>query len=694
MTKFRELCGTLALLGLLFAPKQAPAADTTAELRTAIAAQRALPRAPQLPRTAFLESRGLTSVQLSPGGDYLAYLREQGESRSLFLLPTAGGKPRVLVARSQAEQLLWSRDGRWLFLRAPRSLDIVGADGRGGMRVPLGGSERRQVMKLDPSQPAAVLLRERVSAGKGERWRIVRMDAHGQRTLLREDARWIHDVALDARGRVVALARFEGDHDALHRVLPNGSLREALHLKPTEKLDLLATMPDGSLLMEGNPGSDAPGGNFRRVLRLAPDDTLQTIHEDPRQEADLDEIELDPLTQQPLVASYRSTVAATYGIGAAQATVSAIARKFPGRDIDVQVGDGPSARWLVTERASTLRDPRWWLYDPRIGDLRRILDDPGIAAGTPKEAALARKIVIDYLASDGMRVRGFLLLPPGVDAARAPLVAHVHGGPISHFRAGYDGVAQFLANRGYVVFQSNFRGSSGHGRDYTFAAHGDYGNGRVQQDIVDGVRWLLTQGIGDAARVGIVGHSFGGYSTLLGLTFQPELFKVGVAGSPPADLGHAMRWLVDAGDQGDLPDRSLKHMLAALSLDSTDPATYARLHAQSPLANAALMHRPLLIMAGGADRTVAIREVTHYVATLKAAGRPATFLVEPDGGHSPVAPVPREAYLFAMETMLQRHLGGPAPEPPGQRLRAYLRQNLRLAGPEFAAWASKSAAEE
>jgi dienelactone hydrolase len=561
------------------------------------------------------------------------------------------------------------------------------------MRVPLGGIERRRVMKLDPSQPAAVLLRERVAVGKGERWRVVRLDARGQRTPLREEARWIHDVALDARGRVVALARFEGDHDALHRVLPNGSLREVLHLKPTEKLDLLAAMPDGSLLMEGNPGSGTPGGtalegNFRRVLRLTADDALQTIHEDPRHEADLDELELDPYTQQPLIASYRSTVAATYGIGTAQATVAAIARKFPGRDIDVQVGDGPSARWLVTERASTLRDPHWWLYDPRNGNLRPIferhgLNDPGITVGAPKEAALARKIAIAYPASDGLLVRGFLLLPPGVDAARAPLIAQVHGGPINHFRAGYDGVAQFLANRGYVVFQSNFRGSNGHGRDYTFAAHGDYGNGRVQQDIVEGVRWLLAQGIGDATRVGIVGHSFGGYSTLLGLTFQPDLFKVGVAGSPPADLGHAMRWLIDAGDQGDLPDRSLKHMLAALSLDSTEPATYARLHTQSPLVNAAKMRRPLAIIAGGADRTVAIREVAAYAATLKTLRRPVTLLVEPNGGHSPVAPIPREAYLFVMETMLQQHLGGPVPEPPGQRLRAYLRQNLRLQGAEF-----------
>ncbi len=680
---FRHLCIVLALLAMPLLTNPASAVQREADLGSAIAAQRTLPRAVRLPRTAFLENRTLAAAQLSPAGDAVAYLREQKDSRSLWLLPLDGGKARALVGRTQAEQLAWSRDGRWLFLRASRVLTIIGIDGQTGVRVPLGGSERRRVMKLDPSQPAAVLLGERVRVGAGERWRVVRMDARGKRTLLREDARWIHDVALDAQGRIVALERFEGDHDALYRVRPDGTLREVLRLRPMDRLDLLGTQADGSLLMTGNPG-----GNFRRVMRLDANDRLQTLHQDPREEADLDEVVVDPRTQQPLAASYRSTVAATYGIGDAQGVVADIAKRFPGRDISLQAGSGPSARWLVSERAATLRDPRWWLYDPRNGNLRRILDDPGITAGAPKETALARKIAIDYVASDGKRVYGFLVLPPGVDTARAPLVAQVHGGPINHFRAGYDGVAQFLANRGYVVFQSNFRGSTGHGRDYIFASNGDYGNGRVQQDIVEGVRWVLAQGIGDADRVGIVGHSFGGYSTLQGLTFQPELFKVGVAGSPPADLGWSMRWLLQSGDQGDLADRSLKHVLAALSLDSTDPATYTRLHVQSPLVNATKMHRPLLIIAGGADRTVAIRGVINYVATLKTLQRPATLLVEPNGEHSPTDPVPREAYLFAMETMLQRHLGGPAPEPPGQRLRAYLRQNLRMAGPEFAKYAA------
>ncbi len=688
MTKFRT-CGMLTLLALVFlAAGVADAGEPTAAnaLRAAVAVQRALPRAPQLPRTDFLDARALSAVTLSPAGDFVAWLREHGESRSLVLLPTAGGKARILVGRTQARQLLWSRDGRWLFLRAPDSLSTVSAEGRAGVRVPLGGAEQRQLMKVDPSRPAAVLMRERIGAGGNERWRIVRMDVGGKRSVLREDPRWVHDVALDAAGRIVALARFEGDHDALHRVRPDGALREVLRLRPMERVGLLAVLPAGGLLLEGNPG-----GDFRRVLRLDADDRLHTLHEDPRGEADLDEVVLDPRTSLPLAASYRSTVAATYGIGAAAPVVAAIARRLPGRDIAVQAGSAASSPWLVSERAATLRDPRWYLFDPRGGGLRRILDEPVRNAHPPSEARLARKLAVSYLASDGLRVHGFLLLPPGVDPARAPLIAQVHGGPINHFRPGFDGVAQFLANRGYVVFQSNFRGSTGHGRAYTFASNGDYGNGRVQQDIEEGVRWLLARGIGDAQRVGIVGHSFGGYSALLGLTFQPELFKVGVAGAPPADLGWAMRWLLASGEQGDLPDRSLQQTLRALSLDAGDPATFARLHAQSPLANASKMRRPLLVMAGGADRTVAIREVTHYVATLKAQGSPVTLLVEPGGGHSPLAPVAREAYLFAMETMLQRHLGGPEPDPPGQRLRAYLRGNLRLAGPEFTGFANRPA---
>lgn len=667
-----------ALLALLAGAGQALAGDAGA-LRLAVAAEQA--RAPTRPhsRQAFLDDRALQVVRLAPDGRHVAYLRNEGESRSLWLLPTEGGVVRRLLPRTDADSVQWSHDGRWLFLVSPRSLASLSLDGSGGMRVTLMGMEHRRLMQVDASQPAAVILRERTRDAGGERWRIVRMDARGQRTVLREDPHWIHDVAFDGDGRLAALSRFEGGYNAIHLVEPDGSLRLLRRLEPMARGELLAVAADGSLLLRGETG-----GNFGRLLRLDGVGGLRTLHVDPRGEADLEQVVLDPVTQEPLVVSYRSTVAATYGLGPAREHVDAIVARFPGRDVGIDVGRGDDAWWLVSERDSTLRDPHWHLYDPRSGEFRAILEDGPKPARALPETALARKIAFAYPASDGMQVRGFLLLPPGADPATLPLVAYVHGGPISHFRPGYDGIAQMLANRGHAVFQSNFRGSTGHGREYMFASRGDYGNGRVQQDVIDGVRHLLAQGIGDPDRVGIVGHSFGGYSALLGVTFAPDLFKVGVAGAPPADLAWSMQWLLDAGDQGALPDRSLLASLQALRIDPNDPATRARLQAQSPVANAAAMRRPLLIMAGGADRTVAIREVVHYAATLEILGKPVSLYVEPGGGHSPADPLPREAYAFLMETMLHAHLGGAAPEPPGTRLRAYLRENLRLAGAEFA----------
>ena len=680
MNTFPKFLGALACCALSWAFNPAHADEGTA-LRAAVANERARPAASRHPNDAFVNERAIRTVRLSPDGRHVAYLRESGQSRSLWLLPTAGGPARRLLARTEADQVHWSRDERWLFVIAPRrALSIMGIDGGGGMRIPLGGLEQREVMQADPSQPAAVVLRERVRDASGERWRLVRMDARGRRTLLREDRHWVHDMAFDASGRLLALARFEGEYDALHRVDADGTLRMVRRLEPMARGSLLGVTPQGDLLLRGDTG-----GNFKRVLRLDRDGVLHTLHADPRGAADLDELVLDPVTGQPLVASYRSTVAATYGIGPAQARVAKITSHFPGRDIDIEVGRGPDAYWLVSERDSTLRDPRWHLYDPRNDRFRSILAEDLKASRPLPEASLARKIPFAYRASDGMQVRGFLLLPPGADPAHIPLVAQVHGGPINHFRPGYDGIAQLLANRGYAVFQSNFRGSTGHGRDYMFASRGDYGNGRVQQDIVEGVRHLLAQGIGDPQRVGIVGHSFGGYSTLLGVTFAPELFKVGVAGAPPADFGWSMRWLVDAGDQGALPDRSLIATLRALSLDPTDPATYARLHAQSPVANADKLRRPVLLLAGGADRVVAIREVINYAARLQLLGKQVSLYVEPGGGHSPVDPLPREAYVYLMEAMLHAHLGGAKPDAPGAELRAYLQKNMRLAGPEFAA---------
>ena len=668
------------------------AENDVAALHAAVAAERARPRAPQFDRTAFLARPTLRDIALSPDGRNVAWLREQGKNRSVWLLQTAGGAPKRVLGNSEAGQLAWSRDGRWLLLETPRqvfALAVAGQAGSGAIVV-LGGrgqSEfsrtRREFVAVDPSLPAAVLILERppIVSREAKRWRLYRVDMHGKQTLLREDPKEIVDFALDPRGRLAFLLRAEGEGHVVQRVDAPGRLHPAARCVRMERCTLLATMNDGRDLLLRTNGS----GNFERLVRLRVDNTLQTLHIDPRNEADLHEVVLDPQTQHPLIASYRSTVAANYGLTpAARRHVDAINRSLPQRNLRIEAGSGRTARWLVHERSGSLRGERLHLYDPQTGALREILDDATYETGSksvsrPPESAMARKIAFSWRASDGMRLHGFLMLPPGIDAARAPLVASVHGGPFNLVRPEFSNDGQFLANRGYVVFQPNFRGSTGHGRDYMLAARGDFGNGRVQRDIVEGVHYLLANGIGDAQRVGITGTSFGGYSTLLGVTFQPELFKVGIAAVPPADFGWTLREYLGAGQEM-VPGVPMAASMRHLSLDPADGALGKRLADQSPIAHAASLRRPLLMLAGGEDERVPIRGVTHYAATLKSLDKDVSLFVDAEAGHSIDDTRTREAYYYLMERLLHRHLGGLAPQPPDRELRTHIRRNLRLAG--------------
>lgn len=682
----------LVLCALLLLPAPPCRAGSNDTFHAAVEQQRVRPAAPRFHRAAFLVRSATPAVALSPDGRQVAYLREQSGHRSLWVLPADGGEPRRLLGGTDARQVDWSHDGRWLLLASTDQLFAVAAAGQGGSRLvaTLGGREQRELLRIDPVQPAAVLLRERVPAtlDAPERWRLVRVDVQGRRTLLREDGRQLVDVALDGSGRVAFLERVEGAALVFHRVDRQGRLHDALACRDLHRCALLPlTDTQGRLLLRSDLGDGLEG-----LRRLEPDGELTTLHEDPRGEADLDTLALDPADGTPRIASYRGTVATSHGLDAStQAALDRLQARYPGRNLEIAIG---ATHWLVEEQASTLHGARWHLFDVRSGAGRDILAFPPLADrdGRPAqwlpEAAMPRKLPLAWTASDGMRLHGFAWLPPGADPAQLPLVVLVHGGPWNASRPDEfgGGFVQALVNRGYAVFEPNFRGSTGLGRSYAMAAQGDFGNGRVQQDIVEGTRWLLGQGIGDAARVGIIGASFGGYSTLLGVTFQPELFKVGVAMVPPPDFGWVLDWVGRTTEALALARYiPFDSWLAALSLDPRDAATMARLHAQSPLAHAQDMNRPLLLYAGGEDRRVAIRGVLGYAARLKELGKDVSVLVDADAGHSNADPVARETQLYLITLMLHRHLGGAAPEPPDPAMREYLARSLRTAGSDLRA---------
>ena len=682
----------LRLLALLCA-SLTTLADNVA-LRESLILERARAAAPQVPRTAFLARAALEAVSLSPDGRHLAYIQMLDSDREVLLQATHGGAIRRVQTHSTAHSLSWSRDGRWLLLESASELFAVPTTGSEAPRIVTTLGERanlqRSLLRVDPSVAAGVLLLERTrgSSGIAPHSRLLRVDLRGSRTLLHEDAHTLLGAALTTDGSLAWLTRVEAEHITIHQVIsrPDGSprLRELLRCERLERCTPLPLVNStGELLLRGDVA-----GTLNRVARLDASGILHTVHTDPSAESDLDWLSLDPLTQQPMFAGYRSTQPALYGLTSeARHHLSKLQQRLPRRDLGVSVGRGTDAMWLIEERDSTLQVPRWHLYDPRAHTLRQVLQLPPRAARTSSAselippASLARQIAFTYPASDGMRLHGFVTVPPGLDMAQLPLVANVHGGPWNHVRPGHVSITQLLANRGYAVFEPNFRGSTGHGRDYLLAARGDYGNGRVQQDIIDGIEYLLAHGVGAAQRVGIVGASFGGYSTLLGVTFRPDLFRIGVAVVPPPDFAVNLRWVARSSESLELANHtSFESVLRLLSLDLADSTAMARLGSQSPLANASRVQRPVVLIAGGADRRVAISSVIEYASRLKLLGKDVSLLVDPDGAHSNSDPVAREASLYLLEAALAEHLGGKPAAAPDELLRRYLDRHLRIRG--------------
>ena len=567
----------MAIAGMFIAslaPKSSFAATEAEALRLAVDAERARPVSPQFDRLQFLAQSSLIGAWLSPNGRHVAALREDGKYRGVWLTPTSGGAPKRLLLDSDATRLRWTRDSRWLLLESPRQLFVLAADGQTGSRAiaQLGDRPRRELLMVDPTQPAAAIVLETPPpvSHSPRFWRLYRVDVRGRQNLLHENVKPIVDAAFAPDGAILFVTLTEGDGYAIYRREAKGA-REVLRCVNLERCKALSLDAHGNLLLSTNVGS-----SYQRLARLNPKGELHTLHSDPRNEADLDEVVLDAATYQPLIASYRSTIASNYGLTPqAQRHVDAIERRYPERNLRIEAASGTGVRWLVHERSGSMKGERLHLYDPATGSFRDIFDDAVFQSGRAPvpalpEAAMANKIAIAWQASDGMLLHGFLMLPPGIDPSNAPLIANVHGGPFNLFRPEFNSVSQLLANRGYVVFEPNFRGSTGLGRDYLFAAKGDFGNGRVHQDIIEGVRWLLAQGIGDPERVAITGGSFGGYSVLQGLTFQPELFKVGIAAVPPTDFGWVIRWQSRHDEQmaTGIPFAATMRML---SLDPTDP---------------------------------------------------------------------------------------------------------------------------
>ncbi|MBA3067051.1 MAG: S9 family peptidase [Hyphomonas sp.] len=319
----------------------------------------------------------------------------------------------------------------------------------------------------------------------------------------------------------------------------------------------------------------------------------------------------------------------------------------------------PDATIYIDSWSDDRRAVLYNMFDPSLGDVWIVNDvdkpQPELIAKNRKAISADQTgmiVTIEYKARDGLTIPAVVTLPPGADIQdniKRPLIVMPHGGPATYDRVDFDWMAQFVASRGYVVLQPNFRGSSGFGEEFEDAGRGEWG-GKMQHDLTDGVAALSQIGMIDPAQVCIVGASYGGYAALAGAAFTPEVYRCSAAIAPVADLSAMLseermrygrdHWVISYWE-GIMADGDARRQ---------------RLKDASPINAADRVRAPVLLIHGEDDTVVPISQSERMERALKRAGKPVEFVRLKGEDHWMSVPETRLQMLTALEAFLKIHL--------------------------------------
>ncbi len=325
------------------------------------------------------------------------------------------------------------------------------------------------------------------------------------------------------------------------------------------------------------------------------------------------------------------------------ALYKALEAKLPGYEIGLQSHTKDEKRWIVSASNDRTEGARY-LYDAKSGALSKLAD----INSSIKESQMAFMKPVSYKSRDGLTINGYLTLPQGKDAKNLPVVINPHGGPWARDVWGYNSEVQFLANRGYAVLQMNFRGSTGYGRKFWEASFRQWGR-TMQDDITDGVQWLIKEGIADPKRVAIYGGSYGGYATLAGVTLTPDLYAAAVDYVGVSNMFTFMKTIPPYWE----PLRDMFYEMVGNPEKDKD-----FLQAVSPIFLAEKIKTPLFVAQGANDPRVNKAESEQIVDALKKRGVAVEYMLKENEGHGFRNQENQFEFYEAMEKFLAKHLKG------------------------------------
>ena len=616
---------------------------------------------PLVDREIFFGNPEISGSQLSPDGKYISFIKPLDGVRNVFVKGInekfTDAKPVTNEKKRPIPQYFWSQDGKFI-------LFVKDND----------GDENFNVFAVNPAEATAdkVPTARNITEGKNVRafiQAVPRTDpdtiyvglndrdaawhdlykvkiSTGEKTLIRKNTDRLGGFVLDNTDKIrLATRSAENGSTEILRVEDNGTFTKIYDCTLFEGCNPLRFSKDNKrVYLDTNKGN-------RDLSQLVLFDPItlkeELVEQDPLNHVDFGGAAFSELTDELIFTSYEDDKTRVYFKDKSFEKEYNDLKKKLGetREINFQSSTKDEQKWIVVSSSDT--DPGTvYLYDRKSKNLSTLYQ---IRENLPRNAMSEMK-AIRYKSSDGLEIPAYLTLPKGLEAKNLPLIVFPHGGPWARDSWGFNGYAQFLANRGYAVLQPNFRSSTGFGKKFLNAGNKQWGD-LMQDDLTFGVKDLVAKGIVDAKRVGIMGGSYGGYATLAGVTFTPDTYQAAVAIVAPSNLITLLDSIPPYWEAG---RKQFNERMG-------DPSTAegkAQLERQSPLNHVNKIKTPLMIVQGANDPRVKKAEADQIVVALRNRNYPVEYILAPDEGHGFQRPVNNMAMFMSVEKFLAKHLGG------------------------------------
>ncbi|MGH8092175.1 MAG: S9 family peptidase [Chthoniobacterales bacterium] len=642
----------IALLCASPALAQAPAVSATAAaVSSPVAATNAgkaqtIPIPPKIPLRDFFRNPASRGYDLSPDGETLSFLQPWESRMNIFIRPTAGGEAKRVTSEKERDIRNYAWKGNKFLVYA---MDDKGDENFHLKRVDLKTGEVKDLTPFPKVRSDIIDDLEDVSETdmlitlnqrNPEIFDAYRINVEtGAMKMVAENPGKVSSWITDHTGVIRAATETDGvNASLLTRPDEKTPFKKVLTTDFREQLNpQFYTFDNKNLYAVSNIGRDKAA-----VVTIDPTNgkELEQVYQNP--DVDVDALAYSKKRKVITFATFTTwKPERKFFDSQTEAMYKTLAEKLSDYEVEVVANDKAEDKFIVM--ASNDRTPGTRnLFDAKTGSLTKLVE---VAPWLP-ENELAPMKPIEYKSRDGLTIHGYLTLPLGREAKNLPVVINPHGGPWARDTWGFNPEVQFLANRGYAVLQMNFRGSTGYGRKFWEASFKQWGQS-MQNDITDGVQWLIKQGIADPKRIAIYGGSYGGYATLAGVTFTPNLYAAAVDYVGVANMFTFMKTIPPYWK----PFLDMFHEMVG------DPAKdKAMMEAVSPVMHADKIKTPLFIAQGANDPRVNKAESDQMVAALKKRGVDVEYMVKDNEGHGFHNEENRFDFYGAMEKFLAKYL--------------------------------------